>query len=121
MTVHVNTKAVDTDMCTSSSQSCSPVLRHTSDPITCHDCPQVEEVNAVEPGLMQDAERFFVLTQTDNLWKEHLQAIKFLQQVGPVCLFAPHAVFMSAWPAYTITSLYDHPALLLLCCKLHQV
>jgi len=30
---------------------------------------------------MQDAERFFVLTQTDNLWKEHLQAIKFLQQV----------------------------------------
>ena len=47
-------------------------------------CPdvQVEEVNAVEPGLMQDAERFFVLPQTDNLWKEHLQAIKFLQQVG---------------------------------------
>ncbi len=43
---------------------------------------QVEEVNAVEPGLMQDAERFFVLTQTDNLWKEHLQAIKFLQQVS---------------------------------------
>ncbi len=42
---------------------------------------QVEEVNAAEPGLMQDAERFFVLTQTDNLWKEHLQAIKFLQQV----------------------------------------
>ena len=42
---------------------------------------QVEEVNAVEPGLMQDAQRFFVLTQTDNLWKEHLQAIKFLQQV----------------------------------------
>lgn len=41
---------------------------------------KVEEVNAVEPGLMQDAERFFVLTQTDNLWKEHLQAIKFLQQ-----------------------------------------
>ncbi len=43
---------------------------------------QVEEVNAAEPGLMQDAERFFVLTQTDNLWKEHLQAIKFLQQVS---------------------------------------
>lgn len=50
---------------------------------------QVEEVNAIEPGLMQDAERFFVLTQTDNLWKEHLQAIKFLQQVGPTaCLHA---------------------------------
>jgi preprotein translocase subunit SecA len=28
----------------------------------------------------QEAQRFFVLTQTDNLWKEHLQAIKFLQQ-----------------------------------------
>ncbi len=26
------------------------------------------------------ARRFFVLSQTDNLWKEHLQAIKFLQQ-----------------------------------------
>ena len=48
---------------------------------------QVEEVNAAEPGLMQDAERFFVLTQTDNLWKEHLQAIKFLQQVSVlICL-----------------------------------
>ena len=42
---------------------------------------QVEEVNGVEAGLMQDAQRFFVLTQTDNLWKEHLQAIKFVQQV----------------------------------------
>jgi SecA Wing and Scaffold domain len=29
---------------------------------------------------LQAAQRFFVLTQTDNLWKEHLQAIKFLQQ-----------------------------------------
>jgi preprotein translocase subunit SecA len=32
------------------------------------------------PGLMQEAERYFVLTQTDNLWKEHLQALKFVQQ-----------------------------------------
>ena len=46
-------------------------------------CLQVEAVNNVEAGLMQDAQRFFVLTQTDNLWKEHLQAIKFLQQVSP--------------------------------------
>lgn len=30
--------------------------------------------------MAQAAQRFFVLTQTDNLWKEHLQAIKFLQQ-----------------------------------------
>lgn len=41
----------------------------------------MQEVNGVEAGLMQDAQRFFVLTQTDNLWKEHLQAIKFVQQV----------------------------------------
>ena len=38
------------------------------------------EVEAAQPGLMGEAERFFVLTQTDNLWKEHLQAIKFVQQ-----------------------------------------
>ena len=39
-----------------------------------------EEVEATQPGLMGEAERYFVLTQTDNLWKEHLQAIKFVQQ-----------------------------------------
>jgi hypothetical protein len=32
------------------------------------------------PGLMTEAERYFVLSQTDRLWKEHLQALKFLQQ-----------------------------------------
>lgn len=32
------------------------------------------------PGLQQEAERYFVLSQTDNLWKEHLQALKFVQQ-----------------------------------------
>lgn len=37
-------------------------------------------VDDIEPGLMQEAQKFFVLTQTDSLWKEHLQAIKFLQQ-----------------------------------------
>ena len=41
---------------------------------------KVVEVEALEPGLMRKAIRFFVLAQTDNLWKEHLQAIKFLQQ-----------------------------------------
>jgi preprotein translocase subunit SecA len=30
-------------------------------------------VDGIEPGLMQEAQKFFVLTQTDNLWKEHLQ------------------------------------------------
>ena len=39
-----------------------------------------DAVDGIEPGLMQEAQRFFVLTQTDNLWKEHLQAIRFLQQ-----------------------------------------
>ena len=29
---------------------------------------------------MTEAERYFVLSQTDRLWKEHLQALKFLQQ-----------------------------------------
>lgn len=38
------------------------------------------EVDTVVPGLMRDAERYFVLSQTDNLWKEHLQALKFTQQ-----------------------------------------
>lgn len=30
-------------------------------------------VDGIELGLMQEAQKFFVLTQTDNLWKEHLQ------------------------------------------------
>eukprot|EP00897_Mesotaenium_endlicherianum_P003893 jgi/Mesen1/3531/ME000197S02552 len=38
------------------------------------------EVEGKVPGLMRDAERYFVLSQTDNLWKEHLQALKFVQQ-----------------------------------------
>ena len=29
---------------------------------------------------MEQAERFFVLTQTDNLWKRHLEAMRFIQQ-----------------------------------------
>ena len=40
---------------------------------------KVSEVDAVEEGLMAEAEQFFVLTQYDRLWKDHLQAIKFLQ------------------------------------------
>ena len=46
---------------------------------------QVEEVEAVEAGLMQDAQRFFLLTQTDNLWKEHLQVCSLL----PVSHYMP--------------------------------
>lgn len=32
------------------------------------------------PGLMKEAEKFLVLTNIDRLWKEHLQALKFVQQ-----------------------------------------
>uniref|UniRef100_A0A061SHA1 Protein translocase subunit SecA n=1 Tax=Tetraselmis sp. GSL018 TaxID=582737 RepID=A0A061SHA1_9CHLO len=39
-----------------------------------------QQVDSVESGLMAEAERFFLLTQTDNLWKDHLQRIKFVQQ-----------------------------------------
>ena len=38
------------------------------------------EVDAQQPGMFSEAVRFFVLSQTDALWKEHLQAIKFVQQ-----------------------------------------
>eukprot|EP00884_Botryococcus_braunii_P014936 jgi/Botrbrau1/23443/Bobra.106_1s0004.1 len=41
---------------------------------------KAKEVDAVEKGLMLEAQRFFILAQTDNLWKEHLQAMRFLQQ-----------------------------------------
>ncbi|MCL7023842.1 hypothetical protein MKW94_019073, partial [Papaver nudicaule] len=37
----------------------------------------VEEESA---GLMMEAERFLILNNIDRLWKEHLQAIKFVQQ-----------------------------------------
>ncbi|TQE11537.1 hypothetical protein C1H46_002912 [Malus baccata] len=32
------------------------------------------------PGLTKDAESFLVLSNIDPLWKEHLQALKFVQQ-----------------------------------------
>eukprot|EP00271_Cylindrocystis_brebissonii_P010071 TRINITY_DN26172_c0_g1_i1.p1 TRINITY_DN26172_c0_g1~~TRINITY_DN26172_c0_g1_i1.p1 ORF type:complete len:1077 (+),score=261.84 TRINITY_DN26172_c0_g1_i1:110-3340(+) len=38
------------------------------------------EVESIQEGLMRDAERFFILSQTDKLWKDHLQRIKFMQQ-----------------------------------------
>jgi preprotein translocase subunit SecA len=41
---------------------------------------KVDMVEKAQPGLMIEAQRFFLLSQTDALWKEHLQAIKFLQQ-----------------------------------------
>jgi preprotein translocase subunit SecA len=38
---------------------------------------QVEEVR---PGLMREAERFFILQQIDTLWREHLQAMDALRE-----------------------------------------
>ncbi|EFJ15249.1 hypothetical protein SELMODRAFT_156007 [Selaginella moellendorffii] len=38
------------------------------------------DVEKQAPGLMHEAERYYVLTQVDKLWKEHLQALKFIQQ-----------------------------------------
>ena len=31
------------------------------------------------PGLMREAERFFILQQIDTLWREHLQAMDALR------------------------------------------
>jgi preprotein translocase subunit SecA len=38
------------------------------------------EIDRVRPGLMRDAERFFILNQIDTLWKEHLQAMEALKE-----------------------------------------
>ena len=55
---------------------------------------QVEEIEEVEAGLATDAQRFFVLTQTDNMWKEHLQARSSTQScLGMSCLFCIPYVF----------------------------
>ncbi|PWA94634.1 protein translocase subunit SecA protein [Artemisia annua] len=37
-------------------------------------------VDKEAPGLMKEAERFLILNNIDRLWKEHLQALKFVQQ-----------------------------------------
>ncbi|KAK1412484.1 hypothetical protein QVD17_33771 [Tagetes erecta] len=37
-------------------------------------------VDREAPGLMKEAERFLILSNIDRLWKEHLQALKFVQQ-----------------------------------------
>jgi preprotein translocase subunit SecA len=38
------------------------------------------QVDSIRPGLMRDAERFFILQQIDNLWREHLQAMESLRE-----------------------------------------
>ena len=40
----------------------------------------VSPVSAVRPGLIDDLQKYIILTQYDRLWREHLEAIKFLQQ-----------------------------------------
>jgi preprotein translocase subunit SecA len=39
-----------------------------------------DAINQIEPDLMLQAERYFLRMHIDDLWKEHLSAIKFLQQ-----------------------------------------
>ncbi|XP_010522854.1 PREDICTED: protein translocase subunit SECA1, chloroplastic [Tarenaya hassleriana] len=39
-----------------------------------------EIVEKQAPNLMKEAERFLILSNIDRLWKEHLQALKFVQQ-----------------------------------------
>ena len=38
------------------------------------------QVEQLRPGLMREAERFFILQQIDTLWREHLQAMDALRE-----------------------------------------
>ena len=38
------------------------------------------EVGKIQPGLMRQAERFFILQQIDTLWREHLQGMDALRE-----------------------------------------
>ena len=38
------------------------------------------QVDRARPGLMREAERFFILNQIDTLWREHLQAMDSLRE-----------------------------------------
>ncbi len=38
------------------------------------------QIENIRPGLMREAERFFILQQIDNLWREHLQAMDSLRE-----------------------------------------
>jgi preprotein translocase subunit SecA len=39
-----------------------------------------DQVDKIRPGLMREAERFFILQQIDTLWREHLQAMDALRE-----------------------------------------
>ncbi len=38
------------------------------------------QIEKIRPGLMREAERFFILQQIDNLWREHLQSMDALRE-----------------------------------------
>jgi preprotein translocase subunit SecA len=38
------------------------------------------QIDRIQPGLMRQAERFFILQQIDTLWREHLQAMDALRE-----------------------------------------
>ena len=38
------------------------------------------QVDRLQPGLMRQAERFFILQQIDTLWREHLQQMDALRE-----------------------------------------
>jgi preprotein translocase subunit SecA len=38
------------------------------------------EIDALRPGLMREAERYFILQQIDTLWREHLQSMDALRE-----------------------------------------
>ncbi|NER29911.1 MAG: preprotein translocase subunit SecA, partial [Symploca sp. SIO1C4] len=38
------------------------------------------QVDKIQPGLMRQAERFFILQQIDTLWREHLQSMDALRE-----------------------------------------
>ncbi|MFP4007453.1 MAG: preprotein translocase subunit SecA [Spirulinaceae cyanobacterium] len=38
------------------------------------------QIEKIQPGLMRQAERFFILQQIDTLWREHLQAMDALRE-----------------------------------------
>ncbi len=38
------------------------------------------EVDSIQPGLMRQAERFFILNRIDTLWREHLQSMDGLRE-----------------------------------------
>ncbi len=38
------------------------------------------QIEQQRPGLMREAERFFILQQIDTLWREHLQAMDALRE-----------------------------------------